>query len=288
MRHLIPISGKDSLATAIVQAAREDRDYEYFYNPTGLELPEVESWLSSIESTLGISLHRVGRNLGDIIEKYGYFLPSQRARYCTRESKIEPMIQWLGKDPCTVYYGIRADENRQGFNNNTAPNIIAKYPLVEMNINLRGVYVLLNNKDLKPPTFFWASVHADVVKALGYDPASIMPEWMFDMLFSWRSRPNCDRCYNQRLYEWVGLLEHHPDRFWEAEKWEHLGSDGKYTWNKERSLKYVSENAAQIKRKRVLSIVKQVKKFEQLNLFTDETDEMDFLQSTSCGLFCGK
>ena len=42
MRHIIPISGKDSLATAISQRARfPDVPYEYVYNDTRMELPET-------------------------------------------------------------------------------------------------------------------------------------------------------------------------------------------------------------------------------------------------------
>lgn len=41
IRHIIPISGKDSLCTAIVQRQAEALEYEYLFNPTGSELPEV-------------------------------------------------------------------------------------------------------------------------------------------------------------------------------------------------------------------------------------------------------
>jgi hypothetical protein len=289
MRHIIPISGKDSLTTAIVQTARETHDYEYFFNPTGLELPEVFEWLDMIEKTLNIKIHRVGRPLRDIIKSYNYFLPGQKSRYCTRESKIEPMIEWIGKTDATVYYGIRADENRTGFNNSTSPNITPVYPLVEMNINLNGVYLILNRHNLKPPTFYWQELHEIVTTMLGYDPKHLMPEWMFDSLFSWRSRPNCDRCYNQRLYEWVGLLEHHPDRFWEAESWEHKGGEKTYTWNRTKSLQQIADERNKIKKKRAKNVFNSIKKFEQLNLFDDNNNEsLDFLSMTSCGLFCGK
>lgn len=287
MRHLIPISGKDSLTTAIVQTARESHNYEYFFNPTGLELPEVFEWLDKVEQKLNIKITRVGKPLHEIIKKNNYFLPNHKSRYCTRESKIEPMIKYIGKEEATVYYGIRADENRVGFDNKANKNIIPVYPLVEMNITLNGVYVILKRYDLKPPTFFWQKIHEMTVAKLGYDPKSILSEYVFDALFSWRSRPNCDRCYNQRLYEWVGLLEHHPDRFWESESWEHLGGEQSFTWNSQKSLKQISIEAESIIDKRVSRIIKIIRKLEQLNLFEDN-DGVDFLAMTSCGLFCGK
>lgn len=290
-RYIIPISGKDSLTTAIIQTAREDREYEYVFNPTGLELPEVFDWLDSIEVKLGINIERVGNPLKPIIEANNYFLPSQRARYCTRQSKIEPMVKWIGDTKAKVYYGIRADENRTGFNNSTSPNIEPVYPLVDMGIDLKGVYLILNRYNLKPPTFFWEEIYQRVKNKLGYDPKPMLPEWVFDMLFSWRSRPNCDRCYNQRYYEWIGLMEHHPDRFWEAESWEHKGSDGDYTWSSnQKSLKELASEADKIKNKRVKAIIKSIKQFEQYSLFEDEDRNrtFDVLAATSCGLFCGK
>src|SRR6478672_8471604 len=107
MRHIIPISGKDSLATAIVQIKRQpELDYEFVFNPTGAELPIVFEWLSKVEGYLGKEIVRIGRDLYEIIEDNNFFLPSRLARYCTRQSKIEPFEKWIGKDDCIVYYGI--------------------------------------------------------------------------------------------------------------------------------------------------------------------------------------
>ncbi len=107
------------------------------------------------------------------------------------------------------------------------------------------------------------------------------------MLFAWRSRANCDRCYNQRLYEWVGLLEHHPDRFWEAESWEHKGGEKVYTWNGNKSLQQIHDNAFHIKQKRIDLICDIILKKQQQSLFDDEKF-IDVLAIKSCGLFCGK
>ena len=47
MRHIIPISGKDSLSTALVQLAKQPEiDYEFMFNPTGQELPTTDSHLN--------------------------------------------------------------------------------------------------------------------------------------------------------------------------------------------------------------------------------------------------
>jgi hypothetical protein len=197
MRHIIPISGKDSLATAIVQVNREPEfDYEFVFNPTGLELPEVFEWIKRVGEFFGKEINIVSRPLRDIIVEYNYFLPSALSRYCTKEAKILPFIEWVGKDECFAYYGIRADERREGFNNTTAKNIVPKYPLQELGIGLTGVYIIVNKVGLKPPTFFWPEIYDRVKKRLGRDPKEILTEWEFDMLFAWRSRANCDRCFN--------------------------------------------------------------------------------------------
>lgn len=289
MRHIIPISGKDSLATAIVQKAREPGlPYEYVFNPTGLELPEVFEWLDDVEKHIG-KITRVGRDLLPIItEEFNYFLPSQNARYCTRMSKIEPFIDWVGKEEAIVYYGIRADEERGGFNNTSFPNITPKYPLKEAKIKIQDVYIIVNTFRLKPPTFFWRSMFDMVEKRLKLDVKEALPEWMFDSLFAWRSRTNCDRCFNQRYYEWVGLLEYYPERFWDAESMEHKG--GEYTWSSnKKALKTIYEEREMIKQKRADHIVKIIRKTLQTQLFQDDDkDFIDIFSVTSCGLFCGK
>lgn len=50
MRHLVPISGKDSLATAIVvKEILQIPDVEYIYNDVGADIPDVSDWLARVE-----------------------------------------------------------------------------------------------------------------------------------------------------------------------------------------------------------------------------------------------
>lgn len=296
MRHIIPISGKDSLATALIQLNREPNiDYEFMFNPTGQELPEVIQWINKVESYLGKPIIRVGEDLKEIIEyEMNWFLPSRQARYCTRMTKIEPMEKFIGKGETLVYYGIRADENRIGYNNFRYKNITPIYPLIEEGITLPMVYEINHKAKLKPPVFFWQRLWDSVV--LKCDEQYIkntFKEWDIDALFAWRSRTNCSMCFNQRLYEWIGLLEHHPEMFWEYEGWEHNVSE--YFFNgKDNSLKNISDRSDEIFNKRTDSIVKFIEKTRQLKMnfesinTNDGTDFQDMLQITSCGLLCGK
>lgn len=69
VRHIIPISGKDSLTTAIVQIKRNpELPYEFMFNPTGAEYPEVFEWLDNVEKFLGAKIIHVGEHLETIIE----------------------------------------------------------------------------------------------------------------------------------------------------------------------------------------------------------------------------
>lgn len=292
MRHIIPISGKDSLATAIVQVNRQpELDYEFVFNPTGMELPVVFEWIDRVGEFFGKEVIKVGASLRDIIEsKYNYFLPSPMARYCTKESKILPFVEWIGGDECMVYYGIRADEQREGFNNQYSKNITPVYPLVELGLGINHVLMIVNKVGLKPPTFFWEELYERVKNILGFDPRDKLEEWQFDLLFAWRSRMNCFMCFNQRLYEWVGLLLFHPELFWEAETWEHKGGDKSYSWNSNKFLKQISDEKERIIRSRTREILKFFSP-KQAELFKDDVSEetfVDVLAVKSCGLFCGK
>jgi 3'-phosphoadenosine 5'-phosphosulfate sulfotransferase (PAPS reductase)/FAD synthetase len=291
MRHIIPISGKDSLATALVQRQLQpDLDYEYMFNPTGAELPEVFDWLKKVEEFLGREIVQVGESLKDIIEDNNFFLPSRRSRYCTRQSKIEPMEKWIGKDECIIYYGIRADEKRTGYINNRFPNIIPKMPLIDEGIDINGVYSIINSHGLKPPTFFWQSLYELVKKKFGVVAwEGWLLEWQFDLLFCWRTRANCFFCFNQRKFEWGGLYEHHPDLFWEAEKYEHQVSE--YFWRgQNKPLTDIPKQIEKIKRKRASQIVKLIWKIynSKNSMFPTEELLADELNLKTCGLFCGK
>lgn len=70
-------------------------------------------------------------------------------------------------------------------------------------------------------------------------------------------------CFNQRRYEWIGLLEHHPDLFWKYEGWEHNVSE--YFFNgKGSSLKDLAENAEKIFQRRLNAVVKFIESTRQM------------------------
>lgn len=160
MRHLMLISGKDSLAAALVQTARApELHYEFVFNDVGTELPEAYAWLDEVERKTGWEIKRVGVSLLEKIAAFGGYLPSRRNRYCTRSGKIEPMEELIGEDECTVYYGLRADEDRVGYVPFRKPNMTPAYPLRDSGIDLQGVFSILDARGLVPPDFFWGRLY---------------------------------------------------------------------------------------------------------------------------------
>lgn len=289
MRHIIPISGKDSLWTAIVQKQRApELPYEFMFNDTGSELPDTYEWLNKVEGYLQEPIHRIGESLEDIIYDRN-FLPSPRAISCTRTSKIYPMENWIGKAPAKVYYGIRADENREGYIPSKKYKITPVYPLVEEGHRLNDVYQGLYALDLLPPAFEWAALVSLVKDMLGEKRGIIdaLHPMTRRQLFAWRSRTNCYFCFFQRRYEWIGLAEHYPELFENAcVMEEQIGGSG-FTWIQGIKLREYVGKRDMVLHKRAKGIIKLLLENED-SLFNDAGDPVDLLQVVSCGLFCGK
>jgi hypothetical protein len=264
-----------------------------------MELPEVENWLKQVETYLGIEIQRVGDDLGEIIREQK-ILPAHKTRYCTRLAKIFPMQDWIGNEPAMVYYGIRADERRVGYQSVAGGNITPAYPLQEEDYTLPMVWRLVTELDLLPPTFFWKSMHEMVVKRLGVAADMLisgLEAWERVVLFARRTRPNCHMCFYQRLYELVGLLEHHPSLFWKnVALEEEIGladrREKAFTLKKDWPLRKIAEKTNVIKRKRCVDICKAIVKRSKVEfLFEEEQEideELDMLEVIPCGLFCGK
>lgn len=287
MRHLILISGKDSLAAALVQTARHPGlTYEYLFTDVMAELPETYAWLSLVEKKTGWTIQRNGKSLPDLIAHYNGFLPSQKDRYCTYKTKIAPVEKLIGKDDCTVYYGLRADESRTGYIPIGKPNITPAYPLRDAGIDLQGVYAILDAQGLTPPIFLWPRLYAAVAKRLstheGWEAKINRMERQ--ILFAGRSRANCYFCFFQRRYEWVWLYETHPDLFAQAESLEKAD----YSFSSGGFLRELRdpEKREGVFNRRVSKVCSTIlRKFQGL-LFDEPADNE--LSLVSCGLLCGK
>lgn len=296
MRHIIPVSGKDSLCTAIVQLAADGSlPYEYVWTGTGLELSPLEQWLQRVESSLGISVRRTNGDLRNRIYEEG-ILPSPRARYCTRVSKIYPFMDFVGADEAALYLGLRADEpDRGGYvapSKGNGSGVVVRYPLKALGLGISQVWDIVSTRNLLPPAFTWESVEnrvKDELQAMGALPAlDKLSDWEKRSLFSWRSRElNCGLCIYGRQYEIVGLAEHYPEEFeWYVKAESEVGAES-YTWRQGYTLRELVKKKEIVIERRVREVVTAILGKSQLSLWEGE-EFIAPIEVTSCGLWCGK
>jgi 3'-phosphoadenosine 5'-phosphosulfate sulfotransferase (PAPS reductase)/FAD synthetase len=203
IRYVVGVSGgKDSTALALRLAEVEPAtDWEYFITPTGDELePMIEHW-AKLEGMLGRPFIRVTvkeRTLNDLIQIHG-MLPNFRARWCTRQLKIEPTIAWCVRNsPVLMHVGLRADEDeREGIYGDL---VKSRFPFREWGWTIGHVREYLRERDVEIP-----------------------------------SRTDCARCYHQRIAEWRDLWRDYPAIYREAAQQEaEMGhtfrSPGRDTW----------------------------------------------------------
>lgn len=290
VKHVIPISGKDSLATALIQTTRQpDLEYEFFFNDVGTELPETYEWLDLVEKTKGWRIIRVGKNLTEVIKK-NKVLPSSFMRFCTTEAKIVPMEQFYKSQRVVIYYGLRADElHRAG--KRPSDTMTHIFPLQETGIDLRGVWTILKYQNLLPPSFFWTRLYYAVCERLGdrWEILNELEEWEFRMIFAGRSRSNCYFCFYQRQYEYLWLSETHPDLFYESCKLERTIGGKSFSWKKDYFLdEKIYQDGDKIFNRRIEKVMDILdKRFNRGLMFSDYELENE-LSMTSCGFLCGK
>jgi PP-loop superfamily ATP-utilizing enzyme len=190
--------GKDSTAMVLLMADRGE-DFVLLFTPAGNELPELFDHIQRIAALVGKELIQPpNQSLAFWIDHHNA-LPSWRMRWCTRQIKIKPCIDWLEQHPgSTLCVGLRADEeSRTGLYGDYATY---RYPLREEG---------------------WEE--ADVLAYLAQRGVSVP------------ARTNCAVCYDQRLPEWWSLWRNYPEEWAKGEAWEAstghtFRSPGRDTW----------------------------------------------------------
>ena len=166
-----------------------DRDYTYICMPTGDELPVMNEHWKKLEELLGQPLIRLVHpeypTLNDLIN-HMQRLPNFRQRWCTRILKMELSREYYEQNaPCTVYVGLRADEEARKGNWDNRVN--QRYPLRELGWGLTEVRQYLKDKGVEIPR-----------------------------------RTDCARCFFQRIGEWFDLWHDYPDIYADAEAQEEM------------------------------------------------------------------
>lgn len=207
--HLLALSGgKDSTALALGLKEREpDLNVTYYCTPTGDELPEMFDWWNRLGAILGKRIVPIMEMTLESCIEENAMLPNFRARFCTRQIKIEPahrLLQRLAGDaPVTHYVGLRADEETR----------------------LGGVYDDIAGVTNRFPLREWGWGLPDVMECLArHSVADCLPK-----------RTDCALCYHQRIGEWYQLWKNHPDKWAKGcaieEKYGHtFRSPGRDTW----------------------------------------------------------
>lgn len=190
--HVVALSGgKDSTAMALrLRELNPDVDYQFVITPTGNELPEMFAHWRHLETLLGKRLNTMMQKTLFACIKDNNMIPNFRARFCTRQLKIEPYLAWLlghandeNVTGITSYVGIRADEpERVAGDYSRVPGIVSAFPLREWGWGLTEVVDYLAERDVEIP-----------------------------------KRTDCALCFWQRLEEWHDLWREYPDLYAEGE-----------------------------------------------------------------------
>lgn len=212
MNYVAFSGGCDSTATALVLLAQQV-DFELVFADTGAELPETYWFIPRFARQIGKKLTVLSNGtIFQHLANWGFLLPSFQRRWCTSSLKNIPQDRFY-KPSDTVYIGIRADEAQRA---KLEKSYTVKYPLIAAEIDKKDALTLCKSrKQLNP-------------------------------IYQWRSSCSCFCCPFQRVRDWKGLFEHHPDFFMLAESWEdeskiRAKEKGltEWGWMKDKPLKYI-------------------------------------------------
>ena len=203
--HVLGISGgKDSVCLAVaLQEKHPEINWQYVITPTGNELPKMQEHWRNLEKVLGKPLLFLeSPTLIETIEKHNA-LPNFRMRFCTRDIKIEPFMDYMDTLPedSVLYVGLRADEeDRTGIEVIEEDTYRVAFPFQWWGWNLDNVIEFLDCRGI------------------------VIPE-----------RTDCAWCFYQRLDEWHSLYMNDRPLYNQGAALEMIRgytfrSDGRDTW----------------------------------------------------------
>jgi 3'-phosphoadenosine 5'-phosphosulfate sulfotransferase (PAPS reductase)/FAD synthetase len=173
--------GKDSTALALrLKELHPHIPWEFVCTPTGDELPPMQAHWENLNRLLGGVKMLPTKTLEEIIEEK-HMVPTFRARFCTRELKLEPFFEYMETLPAgsLCYVGLRADEpDRVGAILGEDDQFDLRYPFRDWGWGLPEVTEYLACRGVEIP-----------------------------------ARTDCGACFYQRLGEWKDLWQQYPERY---------------------------------------------------------------------------
>lgn len=180
----VAFSGGDDSTAMALRMAELGEEFVLLFTPAGNEPPELFEHVEQVAAMTGKELIQPPNQPLTFWIDFHQALPNHRMRWCTRQIKIQPCIDWLKTHQgTTLCVGLRADEDaRVGLYGDYAAY---RYPLRE-----------------------WGWKDADV-HAYNRAQGVTVPR-----------RTNCMLCYGQRLGEWWHLWRDRPDEWAKGEVYE--------------------------------------------------------------------
>lgn len=204
--------GADSSVLALFAAAYLAPHYpniDFLFTDTDAEPESCYETLDKIEAMTGIVIKRISpeKGLFELIDEANGFLPSSQARWCTRQLKTAPLLEYLRSSFSPVgvisLAGIRADEaNREGITlAHSMENGNSAYPFVQLGITKAMVFDILDRTIGIPSTY------------------------------KYRSRSGCYSCFFQRNAEAIGMLINDSAAYQKTEAYEKLSERDAKRWS---------------------------------------------------------
>lgn len=211
-RVVVGISGgADSACLALFSAVYLAPIYprlEFLFTDTKAEPESCHETLAKIEKITGIAITRLipDKGLFELIAHQNGFLPSVRERWCTRELKIKPLMDYIPKTESVISLaGIRADEaDRDGLSFSFSMDVESRsaMPFIELGITKEIVFSVLNSTEI-----------------------GVSESYYF------KSRSGCTSCFFLRNAEVIGTLLSSPADFARSEQAEKLSAADSARWN---------------------------------------------------------
>lgn len=221
--------GKDSQACLIWAAKEYSKNVEAVFCDTGNEHPVTIAHVHQVCDQLGVKLHVLkGRydDFGDMVAKRGRF-PSTKARFCTEELKIKPMVDFVlaQASDMIIIQGIRNDESRARrdaepqcayFKGWVEPYMITKKGRKRYN-TYRKKAVLANIASyatmiVRPIISWTAQQTIDYILVNGQKPNPLY--------YKGFSRVGCFPCIQCKHGEIKNIIQHYPEHITKVKSWE--------------------------------------------------------------------